>query len=82
MTRARIAPGELPARLDCIVEVIRAYAAEYQRPPTLREIAERAGLAGPGLARHYVIKLEQAGRVKREPGSFRTIVVVEQEWEQ
>lgn len=46
-------------------------------PPTVREIAESLGLAGPNSAKKFLDILERKGYIRRAPGSSRAIGIAE-----
>ena len=45
-------------------------------PPTVREIAEMAGLASASSAHHYLKQLEEKGYIRRVEGSTRAIEIM------
>lgn len=57
-----------------ILDAIEEYQRAHGRPPTIREIGVRVGIAAPSHIRYHVNKLEQWGALKREPGSSRSLV--------
>ncbi len=57
-----------------ILDAIEEYQRAHGRPPTIREIGVRVGIAAPSHIRYHVTKLEQEGALKREPGSSRSLV--------
>ncbi|HEY5998300.1 MAG TPA: transcriptional repressor LexA [bacterium] len=58
--------------LDFIVERVR----DEGFPPTLKEMAERFGLASPNAARDHVLALERKGFLKRTGEKSRALSVV------
>ena len=52
------------------------FLKEHGFPPTVREIAEMAGLASSSSAHHYLKQLEERGYIRRVEGSPRAIEVV------
>lgn len=57
-----------------ILEGIEEYQRAHGRPPTIREIGDRVGIAAPSHVRYHVTKLEEEGALRREPGSSRSLV--------
>lgn len=61
-----------PTRLR-IVEVVRASIEQRGYSPTIREIAETIGYAGPGAAHTIVQRMIRDGLLVRLPGAWRYI---------
>ena len=59
-----------------IYDDICDFNKEHGFPPTVREIAEMAGLASSSSAHHYLKQLEEKGYIRRREGSPRAIEVV------
>ena len=66
---------DLTARQRRIVEVMRDCMRRHGYPPTLREIAEAAGLASTSSVSHQLSRLEELGYVSRGGARSRTAVV-------
>lgn len=67
--------GPSPA-VQRVVGALRDLTSEHGHPPTVREIAAFLGLASSTVC----IRLDQAenyGLIRRTPGKFRTLTVVE-----
>lgn len=60
-----------------IVAAIRSLTAEHTRPPTLREIAHRAGLASPSTVSRQITRLTRLGYVTQQHGVARSIRLTE-----
>lgn len=55
-----------PNRGMDILEAIEDYAGEFGYPPTVRELAERVGLASTAAVHHHLRRLERAGLLERD----------------
>lgn len=64
---------QLSAKQERVLAFVRAHLRRTGYPPTVREIAEGLGLAGPNSAKKYLDILERKGRIRREPGRSRAI---------
>lgn len=64
-------------REDDVLAFVRRFQGERGYSPTLREIAEGLGWGGSSTAHRYVDRLVFAGRLRREAGRSRSLVVVE-----
>ena len=58
--------------LSCIYKAINSNGF----PPTVREIAEMAGLASASSAHNYLKQLEEKGYIRRVEGSPRAIEIM------
>lgn len=67
---------ELNDKQNKIYDDICDFNKEHGFPPTVREIAEMAGLASSSSAHHYLKQLEEKGYIRRREGSPRAIEVV------
>lgn len=67
---------DLNDRQNTIYDYICDYLKEHGFPPTVREIAEMAGLTSSSSAHHYLKHLEEKGYIRRIVGSPRAIEVV------
>ncbi|SIO88521.1 hydroxymethylbilane synthase [Nocardiopsis sp. JB363] len=56
-----------------ILAAIHALTAEHKYAPTLREIADRAGMASPSAVSRQIDRLVELGYVDRQPGTPRSI---------
>lgn len=56
-----------------ILAAIHALTAEHKYAPTLREIADRAGMASPSAVSRQIDRLVELGYVERQPGTPRSI---------
>lgn len=65
----------LTPRQQRILDVIRAAVAERGYPPSIREIAEHAGLASPSSVSHQLKVLEAKGYIRRDPNLPRALEV-------
>ena len=69
------------AMTETVYNIVQAYVAEHGFPPTLREISAKVHLAPSGVS-HYLDKLEARGRLTRQPGQARGIVLCGEKSEQ
>lgn len=67
---------DLNDRQNAIYDYICDYLKAYGFPPTVREIAEMAGLSSASSAHHYLKQLEEKGYIRRREGSPRAIEIV------
>lgn len=67
---------DLNDKQNKIYDTICDFNKEHGFPPTVREIAEMAGLASSSSAHHYLKQLEEKGYIRRREGSPRAIEVV------
>src|SRR5208282_1007702 len=67
--------GDLTTRQRKIIQVIEDSARRDGYPPTLREIAEAAGLASTSSVAYQLSALEKKGYLSRGSGRPRTAVV-------
>ncbi len=63
---------------DVVYDFIKDYIQEHAYPPTLREIARGCYISTSGVTRH-LDRLEQKGKIYREPGRARGIRLLEEE---
>jgi repressor LexA len=59
-----------------IIAAIEDSVAKRGYPPTVREICAAVGLSSTDSVQEQLGKLEKQGRIRREPGKVRTLVVV------
>ena len=67
---------DLNDKQNKIYDDICDFNKEHGFPPTVREIAEMAGLASSSSTHHYLKQLEEKGYIRRREGSPRAIEVV------
>lgn len=67
---------DLNDKQNKIYDDICDFNKEHGFPPTVRKIAEMAGLASSSSAHHYLKQLEEKGYIRRREGSPRAIEVV------
>jgi repressor LexA len=67
--------GELTERQATILEFITDHCRRNGYPPTVREIGLRVGLASPSTVHAHLAKLEEAGRIRRDPSKPRAMWV-------
>jgi repressor LexA len=67
----------LPAAVtrDLIVRFVGAHVAEHGYPPSVREIGAVLGLASSSTVQHHIDVLVKEGRLRRRPGTSRTLSV-------
>lgn len=66
----------LTERQTQILEFIRDFLRQHQRPPTLREIGRALAIRSTNGVRKQLIALEDKGYITRSPGQSRGIEVV------
>lgn len=62
---------------DAVIVAICTFQAERGFPPTMRELAAACGFASTRNLYRYLEPLRDAGRVTWEPGSPRTLRVLD-----
>jgi repressor LexA len=65
----------LTVRQRKILQVIRQSVQQRGYPPSMREIAEAAGLASKSSVAHHLSTLQQKGYLRRDAGRPRTVEV-------
>jgi repressor LexA len=68
----------LTQRQRLILEVIRSSVEERGYPPSMREIAEAAGLSSPSSVKYQLGELEAKGFIRRDPSRGRAVEIREQ----
>ncbi|MBZ0277423.1 MAG: hypothetical protein K8I60_14855 [Anaerolineae bacterium] len=64
--------------MECqVLEFLRAYWREHTYAPTMREISEGCFMSSANVYR-YLDKLEMRGRIRREMGKARSIVILDE----
>ncbi len=63
---------------DNVYTFLREYIQQHHLPPTLREIAEGCYI-GTSTTLRCLDRLEAQGRISREPGKARGIILLEPE---
>ena len=64
---------QLSAKQARVLDFIKNYLRQAGYPPTVREIAEKLGLAGPNSAKKFLDILERKGFIQRRAGCSRAI---------
>ncbi len=67
----------LSARQREILLVVHEEVRSHGFPPSVREIAERVGLASPSTVKHHLDALERCGYLQRVPGLPRALELSE-----
>ncbi len=67
---------QLSAKQQRVLDFIKGHLRKAGYPPTVREIAEKLGLAGPNSAKKFLDILERKGCIRRQPGCSRAIEVM------
>ncbi|MGA0914242.1 MAG: transcriptional repressor LexA [Candidatus Nanopelagicaceae bacterium] len=67
----------LTQRQRAILEVIRQSVEGRGYPPTMREIAQAAGLASPSSVKYQLGELEAKGFIRRDPSRGRAVEIRE-----
>lgn len=58
-----------------ILDAIRQFVDENNRPPTMREIQQLAGLSSPSLVKYHLDILMEQGHVSHRPGTARGVEI-------
>ena len=69
--------GGLAPRAAKLLQIIRASIEERGYPPSVREMAEQAGLSSPSSVTYQLKALEKAGYLRRDPHRTRAMVIVD-----
>lgn len=67
----------LSPRAQHLLKIIRQSIERDGYPPSVREMAEKAGLASPSSVTYQLKALERAGYLRRDPNRTRALVVVD-----
>ncbi|SDL57925.1 transcriptional repressor LexA [Tessaracoccus oleiagri] len=67
----------LSPRANKLLHIIRESIERQGYPPSVREMAELAGLASPSSVTYQLKALEKAGYLRRDPNRTRALVVVD-----
>ena len=62
---------------DRAIDFIRAAVLARGYPPSIRELCEHLGLKSTQSGHKVLVRLQAAGRIIRQPGSPRSITIVE-----
>ncbi len=65
----------LTRKQERVFSFLTKHLKERGYPPTVREIAESLGLAGPNSAKKFLDIIERKGYIRRIPGSSRAIEI-------
>ncbi len=65
-------PGVSPTR-ERILRFIRDFFAERDYAPTVRDVVKGCRLSSTAVVQHHLNVLEREGRIRRDPGVFRSI---------
>jgi len=68
--------SELTDREQTVLTFISQYIKEHGFPPCLREISAHLNVRSTSLASYYLDRLEDAGKIRRDPKIARSIVIV------
>lgn len=68
-------PG-LTEREQILLNAIKKYLAEHPYPPSIRDLIEMTGIGGTSVVLHYLVNLEEKGKITRVEGQARSISVV------
>jgi repressor LexA len=67
---------QLSAKQARVLDFIKSSLQHTGYPPTVREIADKLGLAGPNSAKKFLDILERKGCIRRQPGCSRAIEII------
>lgn len=67
--------ARISGRQQAILEAIAASIAERGYAPTMRELAQRVGLASPSSVKHQLDVLQERGLIERDAHSPRAITI-------
>lgn len=67
----------LSARQRTILEFVRDFHSEHHYAPTIREVAEAAGLESSSSAQYQLRQLQGMGWIRTVPGRPRAIIVLD-----
>ena len=67
----------LTSRQQQVLDFIGCHIDGHGYPPTLREIAQNLGVSGNVTVLHHLEALERKGRIRRESGSSRGIILID-----
>jgi len=67
---------QLSAKQARVLDFIKSSLQQTGYPPTVREIADRLGLAGPNSAKKFLDILERKGFIRRAAGCSRAIEII------
>jgi repressor LexA len=67
---------KLSTKQERVFSFLMGYLRERGYPPTVREIVDNLGLAGPNSAKKFLDILERKGYIRRSPGSSRAIEII------
>ena len=62
---------------DQLVGHIRDYQAAHGSPPSYEDLRRRMGFASRSAVEYHLGLLEEAGRITREPGKIKSVLVVD-----
>ena len=67
-------------RLDLMemLDFIKEYSAKHGQSPSLNELCFVMGDRSTSTIRHGLARLEKQGKIKRRPGTHRSIVILEE----
>jgi len=71
--------ARLTLKQQRVLDFIKKHIHDSGYPPTVREIAERLGLAGPNSAKKFLDILERKGFLRRKAGISRAIELLDVE---
>jgi repressor LexA len=73
------ARGRLPLtpRQREVLDVVKLFVRDHGYPPSMRQLSDAFGWAGPAAARHHFLLIERKGWIVREPRSPRAIRLVD-----
>lgn len=69
--------GGANATRSRVLEFVRSFMAEKGYSPSVGDIVAGCGLSSPNLAQYHLNVLEREGLVRRAPGVFRSIQIVQ-----
>ena len=72
----------LSERQQAILHFVQGYIQEHKHPPSTREIGEGVGISSTSNVMYHIKRLVDYGYLAKQPGTSRTVVVLEMAYEQ
>lgn len=69
--------AKLHSTTALVLQAIKAFWAENGFSPSIRDIGEATGVTSTSVIQYHLLRLEQAGLIKRTPRVARSYVLIE-----